>query len=203
MTILVTAFDPFGGEARNASSEILEALPEEIGGAQVRKLVVPTSFRRCSAPAEREILSLRPDAVLCLGQAGGRDALTPERVAINVMDARIPDNDGFSPVDEPVAPDGPAAYFSTLPLRAMTESMRERSVPARISDTAGTFVCNCLMYSLLRFTAERAPSVRCGFLHVPYLTGQAAPGLPAVEFDTAVLGVTAAIASIARAMRGQ
>ena len=203
MTILVTAFDPFGGEARNASSEILEALPEEIGGAQIRKLVVPTAFRRCAAPAEREILSLAPDAVLCLGQAGGREALTPERVAINVMDARIPDNDGLSPVDEPIAPDGPAAYFSTLPLRAMAASMQGRSVPARISDTAGTFVCNCLMYSLLRFAAENALPVRCGFLHVPYLTGQAAPELPAVEFDTAVLGVTAALEAIASSIREQ
>ena len=200
MTILVTAFDAFGGETRNASSEILAALPDEIRSAQIRKAVVPTAFRRCAAPAEREILALVPDAVLCLGQAGGRDALTPERVAINVMDARIPDNDGFSPVDEPVVPGGPAAYFSTLPLRGMTAAMLERSVPARISDTAGTFVCNCLMYSLLHFAAMHVPALRCGFLHVPYLTGQASPELPAVDLDTAVLGVEAAIGAIAASL---
>ena len=199
MKILITAFEPFGGEARNASAEILEALPGRIGPAEIRKLIVPTAFERCSPPAEREILSFSPDAVVCLGQAGGRDAITVERVAINVMDARIPDNDAFAPIDRPIDPDGPAAYFSTLPIRAMAAAVQAASVPARISDSAGTFVCNCLMYSLLRFTAERMPSVLCGFIHVPYLSGQAPEGLPALPFEDAVRGVAAAVEAVAAA----
>ena len=176
MKILITAFEPFGGEARNASAEILEALPGRIGPAEIRKLIVPTAFERCSSPAEREILSFSPD---------------------DVMDARIPDNDAFAPIDRPIDPDGPAAYFSTLPIRAMVAAVQAASVPARISDSAGTFVCNCLMYSLLRFTAERMLSVLCGFIHVPYLSGQAPEGLPSLPFEDAVRGVAAAVEAAA------
>ena len=188
MKILITAFDPFGGEARNASGEILAALTGRIGKADIVKLTVPTAFGRCFSPLRREIEALAPDAVVCLGQAGGRSALTPERVAVNVMDARIPDNDGAAPVDVPIAPDGPAAYFSTLPLSSMTAAAQAAGVPAQISNTAGTFVCNCLMYSMLHFMAQQASPVPCGFVHVPFLSGQ---GEPSLSPDDAVRGITA------------
>ena len=200
MKILLTAFDPFGGDAYNASAEILAALPDTLGGAVIEKAVVPTSFARCAAEAAARIEACSPDAVLCLGQAAGRDALTPERVAINIMDARIPDNDGFCPRDLPIAPDGPAAYFSTLPLRAMLAAMESAGVGAKLSDTAGTFVCNCLMYSLLHRAAVLGPAIPCGFLHVPRLIGRGDGPGPAVDFSLAVRGVAAAAEVIAHTL---
>ena len=167
MKILLTAFDPFGGESTNASQEALEALPDRVSGGELTKLLLPTVFRAAGEQAIAAAERLGPDAVLSLGQAAGRRALTPERVAVNLMDARIPDNAGFQPADEPVVPGGPAAYFSTLPVKAMVRAMEAAGVPAQVSLSAGTFVCNSLMYTLLHWAALRAPEVRCGFLHLP------------------------------------
>lgn len=167
MTILVTAFDPFGGEETNASLEVLKALPERIGGAELVKRVLPTVFGLSARLAVDAAEELRPDAVVCLGQAGGRKAITPERVAVNLMDAAGPDNAGNLPTDEPVVPGGPAAYFSTLPVKAMAAAARETGVPAAVSHTAGTFVCNSLMYAMLHYAAEKCPDLPCGFIHVP------------------------------------
>ena len=178
MPILVTAFEPFGGDALNASQEILNALPETLGGVRLEKRLLPVSFRASSRLALEAAERLRPEAIVCLGQAGGRDVVTPERVAVNLMDAAISDSDGFQPVDEPVIPNAPAAYFSTLPVKAMVEAMQRVGVPARLSNSAGTYVCNALMFAMLHQTKD----IPCGFIHVPYLTeqgkGETAPSLP-------------------------
>ena len=190
----MTAFDPFGGESVNASMEVLAALPDRIGDAEIVKRVLPTVFRLAGETVCAAMDELRPDAVICLGQAGGRDAVTPERVAVNLMDARIPDNAGAQPVDEPLDPEGPAAYFSALPVRAMAEAMIRAGTPAQISDTAGTFVCNSVMYAVLRHRDVRGLPVPCGFIHIPFLDElphrEGAPSLPR---ETVVRGLIAAL----------
>ena len=189
MPILITAFSPFGGDALNASQEILNALPETLGGVRLEKRLLPVSFRSAPRLALEAAGRLHPEAIVCLGQAAGRDAVTPERVAVNLMDAAIPDNDGFQPVDEPVIPNAPAAYFSTLPVKAMVEAMQRVGVPARLSDTAGTYVCNALMYAILHQTKD----VPCGFIHVPYLTGQGAGETPSLSKECVLRGITACL----------
>ena len=186
MPILVTAFTPFGGDALNASQEILNALPDVLSGVRLEKRLLPVSFRAAPQIAAEAAASLRPEAIVCLGQAGGRDAVTPERVAVNLMDAKIPDNDGFQPVDEPVIPNAPAAYFSALPVKAMVEAMQRIGVPARLSNTAGTYVCNALMYAML----HQAKEIPCGFIHVPFLAEQGKEETPSLSKDCVLRGVT-------------
>lgn len=139
-----------------------------------------------------------PDAVLCIGQAGGRADLTPERVAINQDDARIPDNEGQQPIDRTIRPDGPPAYFSTLPIKAMVEAIRSAGIPASVSNTAGTFVCNHLMYQALNLAEKQFPKTKAGFLHIPYLPEQVVdkPGLPSMSLETIVKGIEAAITAL-------
>ena len=153
MNIVVTGFEPFGGEKTNASWEAVKGLQG------VRKILLPVSFRR-AAEMIREIVSSGPDAVLCVGEAGGRDRISIERVAVNLMDARIPDNDGFQPRDTRIREDGPAAWFSGLPTRALAESMEN----AELSYTAGTYVCNAVFYTLMDAVNHTIPA---GFIHVP------------------------------------
>ncbi len=196
MKLLLTAFDPFGGSPINPAQEALALLPDRVGGAALVKLVVPTVFGDSIDVLTAAIRREQPDAVLCLGQAGGRTGLTPERVAINLNDARIPDNAGNQPIDTPVAEGGPAAYFSTLPVKAMTSAIRRAGVPASVSNTAGTFVCNHLMYGLLHFLAQECPGIRGGFLHVPYLPNQTKDA-PALPLEAILRGIEAAIAAIA------
>ncbi len=191
MTVLVTAFEPFGGEAVNASQEALARLPEELGGARLVKRVLPVAFDAAADGLRRAVRETAPDAVLCLGEAGGRAALTPERVAVNLRDARIPDNAGARPVDEPVVPGGPAAYFATLPVRAMAEAVRAAGLPAELSNTAGTYVCNTVMYALLDQLERERPGVRGGFLHLPR------PQETGLTADDLARGVAAALRAIA------
>lgn len=171
-SVLVTGFDPFGGDTLNPSGEIAKALDgAEIESARVVGRVLPCTFRGC----ERELAGLlrvhRPVAVVSLGLAGGRDGIHAERVAINVDDARIPDNEGIQPIDTPVVESGPAAYWSTLPLKAIVTSLRDSGVTAAVSQTAGTFVCNHLFYFLMHTLATDGDShaIRAGFVHVPWL----------------------------------
>ena len=189
MKILVTAFDAFGGESINPTERALQQLPDRIGDAELVKLVIPTKFgeslRRAIEAAEVSAV----DAIVCLGQAGGRAHITPERVAINVMDADIPDNAGYQPVDVPVVEGGPAAYFSTLPVKEMVAAMEDS--PARLSNTAGTFVCNQLLYGLLHHFA--ATEVRAGFVHVPYITEQEKTEKPMMELADIVEGIKRAL----------
>ena len=172
MKILLTAFEPFGGEAVNPSLEAAEGVPGWIGDARIVLERVPVTFAGAADAVIRAARRESPDAVLCLGQAGGRAALTPERVAINLDDARIPDNAGACPKEKTIDPDGPAAYFSTLPVRTMAERIRAAGIPAEVSCSAGTFVCNHLMYVLLRWIDTEAPGIAGGFMHVPYLHEQ-------------------------------
>lgn len=199
MQLLLTGFDPFGGETVNPSWEAVHRMPEQVENVCIVKRLLPTSFARSAEALRAALDEEQPDAVLCLGQAGGRTGLTPERVAINVDDARMPDNDGAQPVDMPIVPDGPAAYFATLPVRAMTEAIRAAGIPAGLSNTAGTFVCNHVMYVLLHTLAQEKRNVPGGFMHVPFVPEQAAPGVVSLPLPDIVRGLTAAVAAIGKA----
>ena len=163
--LLITGFAPFGTESVNPSWEAVKALPEHIGAWSLHKLLLPVEYGRAAALAAEAANDCGADAILCAGLAAGRTAVTPEAVGINVRDAAIPDNAGRKCEGEPVEPDGPAAFFSTLPVRKMTEAIHDASVPAKLSYTAGTYVCNDLLYTLLhRFSGT---PVRVAFVHIP------------------------------------
>ena len=170
--LLITGFDPFGGESVNPAFEAVRLLPDEIAEFELCKLEIPTEFVKSGVILKAALRAVHPDAVLCVGQAGGRTAITPERVAINLMDARIPDNAGYQPIDMPVVPDGPAAYFSTLPIKAIVTRIQSAGLPSAVSNTAGTYVCNSLLYTLLHTASLEYPGLRGGFLHVPYAMEQ-------------------------------
>lgn len=194
--ILVTGFDPFGGESVNPAFEAVKLLPSVIAGYDVVKLEVPTVFSRSGVVLEDAIARERPDLVLCVGQAGGRSAITVERVAVNLAEARIPDNDGEQPMDEPIRADGDTAYFATLPVKAMVKAVNDAGIPAFVSYTAGTYVCNCIMYHLLYLLDRKFPGVRGGFVHVPYATEQCvgkANGMPSMGIPTMARALEAAL----------
>lgn len=199
MKLLITAFDPFGGDKVNPSQEAVLLLPDKIGSVEVIKLEVPTVFRKSIATVTAAIERERPDVVLCIGQAGGRFDVTPERVAINIDDARIPDNEGNQPIDSIIYDDGAAAYFSTLPIKAMVKNIRDAGLPASVSNSAGTFVCNHLMYGVLYTLAKQYPGVIGGFVHVPFIPkqvlGRAAPA-PSLSLTDIAKALEAAIAAI-------
>jgi len=197
--VLVTGFEPFGGESTNPSWDVCEQLPREVAGLRVETQRVPCEFRRSIEVVAEAIERTHPELVILLGQAGGRSRIGVERVAVNVDDARIPDNAGQQPVDEPVAANGPPAYFSSLPVKAMVGAMRAAGVPTELSNTAGTYVCNHLMYGVLHFLAASGrKQVRAGFVHVPYAEEQvldsAAPGM---AIDSMVKGIVAGIVAAA------
>ena len=172
-TILVTGFQPFGGEEINPAWEAIRVLPDSIVGSKVVKLQIPVVFGVGADVVSTAIDHINPDIVLCVGQAGGRAKITPEFVGINYRDARIPDNDGNQPHAQRIVEDGPDAYFATLPVRAMTEAMNKSGIPAALSYTAGTYVCNDVMYSMLHVLATKYPNARGAFMHVPFATEQA------------------------------
>ncbi|MBR4471825.1 MAG: pyroglutamyl-peptidase I [Erysipelotrichaceae bacterium] len=172
MKILLTGFEPFGGESVNPAKEAVKLVKEEIKGAQIVKCYVPVVFGKAIETVHAAMKEENPDVVLCIGQAGGRYEVTPERVAINCDDGRIPDNEGNQPVDQPVFADGANAYFSTLPIKKMVEYMKKANVPAAISNTAGTYVCNHLMYGVRYYIEKEFPNTIGGFMHVPYLHEQ-------------------------------
>lgn len=178
MKILYTGFSPFGGESVNPSYEALRLLPDSIAGAAVLRLELPVSFESAGKLLVEAMERERPDIVICVGQAGGRAAVTPEYVAINYRSARIPDNDGFQPLDEPVCVGGPVGYFTKLPVHRIAGRCRENGIPAAVSYSAGTYVCNNLMYTLLRTIEAEFPRVAGGFIHVPYSSAQAAAKTP-------------------------
>ena len=172
MKILLTGFEPFGGETVNPAQEAVALVKEEIKGAKVVKCYVPVVFGKAIETVHAAMVRENPDVVFCIGQAGGRFEVTPERVAINCDDARIPDNEGNQPVDQPVFADGASAYFSTLPIKKMVEYMKKANVPAAISNTAGTYVCNHLMYGVRYYIEKEFPNTIGGFMHVPFLHEQ-------------------------------
>ena len=188
MKVLVTGFDPFGGESINPAYEAVKMLPDEIAGAQIIKREIPTSFTRGTAEVVRQI-------ELNVGQAGGAAGLRVERVAINLADARIPDNDGAQPVDEPLVQDGAPAYFAKLPVKAMVRRVQAKGYPCQLSYTAGTYVCNAVMYTVLH-TVQSYPHIRAGFVHVPYAASQLegkAAGTPAMPLADITAALAAAI----------
>lgn len=172
MKILVTGFDPFGGEKVNPAYEAVKLLPDGIAGAEIIKKEMPTEFVRSVTEVEAAIKEYSPDVVLNVGQAGGRACVTVEKIGINLADARIPDNVGEQPIDEPLQKDGPDAYFATVPVKAMVQNVREHGLPCQVSFTAGTYVCNCVMYNVLHMCATKYQGIRAGFIHVPYACEQ-------------------------------
>lgn len=174
--LLITGFDSFGGEKINPAWEAVKRLPDRIGEYVLCKLEIPTVFGLAGETVLREAARLQPDAVLCIGQAGGRGAVTPERIGVNIRDARIKDNAGNQPRGEFVASDGPAAYFATVPVTEMEDAIRAEGLPAAVSNSAGAFVCNDVLYTLLHHYAQT--DVKVGFIHVPYLPEQGNPSLP-------------------------
>lgn len=189
--LLVTGFDPFGGQPVNPAREAVLRLTDTVGGYEIIKLEIPTVFGLAAETVLQTASELQPHAILCVGQAGGRSAVTPEVVAINLREASIPDNAGNIPVNTPVVENAPAAYFSTLPVRDMVQAVKERGIPCALSYTAGTFVCNDLLYTLLHH--YRDTDVKVGFVHIPYLPEQAGEGVPSMELNTVVEALTAMI----------
>lgn len=171
MKILITGFDAFNGEKINPSSLILERLADNIDSHKIEKLILPTAFYKVQDLIEEKILAYKPDIIISLGQAGGRSEITVERVAINIADASISDNDGKKPIDEKIRLDGENAYFSSLPIKAIVENLRQAEIPAAVSNSAGTYVCNFVMYNDL-YLAEKYNDMSAGFIHVPYLPAQ-------------------------------
>lgn len=177
--LLITGFDPFGGASINPAWEAVKRLPEQIGDFILCKLQIPTVFGKAAAMVVDKAEEFHPDVILCIGQAGGRAAVTPERIGVNIRDARIADNEGNQPQGEFVAADGPAAYFSTVNVKAMADAAQKAGLPATVSNSAGAFVCNDVLYSLLHHFA--GTKVKAGFIHVPYLPEQGEPSLPLTQ----------------------
>src|SRR6266852_4387944 len=201
MKALVTGFEPFGGEPINPALEALGRLPRRLGPLAIATRMLPAVFGEALDALEEAVRETEPDIVLCVGLAGGRAALSLERVAINIDDARIPDNKGLQPIDRPVVAGGPAAYFTNLPVKAAAAALREAGLPAIVSNSAGTFVCNHVFYGLMHLAATRFPELRGGFLHVPYLPSQAArhatslgEGVPSMALDEIARGIEIVLA---------
>ena len=192
--LLITGFDPFGGETVNPSWEAVKNLPDFVGDFALCKLMIPTIFGEAPRAVLKKAEEWQPDLILCVGQAGGRSAVTPERIAVNIRDARIPDNAGNQPVGQFVTENGPAAYFSTLPVMAMADAIRQKNIPATVSNSAGAFVCNDVLYSLLHHFD--GTSVKVGFIHVPYLPQQGQPSLPLAQIIDALCAAIEACGSL-------
>lgn len=199
MKILVTGFEPFGGEAINPSLEVLKRLPKKIKDFEVITQQLPVVFKKSLEVLYATIEREKPDVVLCVGQAGGRKEITVERVGINVDDARIPDNEGNQPIDEKIFEDGENAYFAKLPIKAMVEAMKNKGIPAMVSNSAGTYVCNHLMYGLLYYIHKNNLNLQGGFVHIPFITEQVKDkaNVPAMELEEIAKGLQFAIEAMA------
>lgn len=198
MKIMLTAFDPFGGDKINPALEAVKVVRSDLFDAEIIKVEIPTVFGKSIQTALAAMEAHRPDVVFCIGQAGGRYDMTPERVAINVDDGRIPDNEGNQPVDSVIFEDGETAYFSMLPIKAMVQVMKEAGIPASVSNTAGTYVCNHIMYGVLYHIHKRFPGMRGGFMHVPFTTEQVLtrPNTPSLSSEQIARGIEVAIQAI-------
>lgn len=191
--LLITGFDPFGGESINPAWEAVKLLPDAIGDYELTKLEIPTVFGVAAQTVIDKAEELNPDVIISVGQAGGRASVTPEMVGINLRFATLPDNMGAVPCDIPIIEGGPAAYFSTLPVRTMAKAICDAGLPGAVSYSAGSFVCNDVLYSVLhRFAGT---SVRAGFIHVPFLPEQTTDK-PSLSLDKTVAALCAAITAI-------
>jgi len=192
--LLITGFEPFGGEAVNPSWETVKRLPDVVGDYALTKCCLPVVFGEAGKAALAEAERLAPEVVLCVGQAGGRAAVTPELVAINLRYASIPDNAGNTPLDTPVVPGGENALFATVPVRAMAAAIQAAGHPGAVSLSAGAYVCNDLLYTFLHH--YRGTAVRCGFIHLPYLPEQAGDKYPSLSLDAMTEALQAAILAL-------
>ncbi len=204
MKVLVTGFDPFGGESINPAFESVTRLPSTIEGAEIITLEVPTVAEKSIATVVQAITTHQPNMVIAVGQAGGRACISLEKVAINVNLFRIPDNEGNKPLHTPVVADGPNAYFSTLPVYSMEAELQSAEIPATVSYTAGTFVCNHLMYGILHYIELHQLPIMAGFIHIPFMLEQIVdkPGTPGMELTTIIKGLSLAIGQAIRVDRG-
>lgn len=198
MKILVSGFDPFGGEKINPAIESVKLLPDEIKGAKIIKVEIPTVARKSLKKLEEVIEIEKPDVVLSVGQAGGRTDISVERVGINMDDFRIKDNEGNQPIDEKIAKDGPDAYLVTIPIKAMVQKMIENKIPASVSNTAGTFVCNHVCYGMAHLASTKYPNMRTGFVHIPFLPEQVVDkrNMPSMPLELIAKGLEYAIEAI-------
>lgn len=198
--VLLTGFEPFGGERVNPSWEAVKQLHGEvIEDVTLVAEQIPTVFGKSVAVMEQLIQQHNPDIVICVGQAGGRLHITPERVAINMDDARIPDNQGNQPIDEPITDNGPVAYWSTIPIKRIVENMKESNIPASVSHTAGTFVCNHIFYGLMDYITLNSSSIRGGFIHIPFIPEQTInKEAPSLSLETIVKGIKIAAVTAAK-----
>ena len=200
MKILVTGFDPFGGEPINPAIESVKKLPDNIAGAEIIKLEIPTVRKKSLEKIEKAINEHNPDVILSIGQAGGRFDISIERVGINLDDFRIPDNEGNQIIDEPIFLDGENSYFVKLPVKAMVQNVQKNNIPASVSYTAGTFVCNHVLYGVLYLIEKKYKGKKSGFIHIPFLPEQVVDkrNTPSMELSTIVKGLTAAIEAIVK-----
>ncbi len=193
-TLLITGFDPFGGESINPSWEAVVRLPGQIGDWRIEKRQIPTQFGLAAETVLAAAAACAPDTVLCVGPAGGRSNVTPEVVAINLREAAIADNAGAMPRNEPVIAGAREAYFSTVPVREMVAAIKARGIPAALSYSVGAFVCNDTLYQLLHH--YHATPTRIGFIHVPFLPEQAQNGQPSLALETIIEALAAAIEAL-------
>ena len=195
MKVLLTGFDAFGGEPVNPAEEAVKMVSSQIAGAEVVKVIIPTVKTKSVQAIEKAIEEHNPDIVISIGQAGGRFDITPERVAINIDDYRIKDNEGNQPIDEVIQEDGQPAYFSNLPVKAMVKHMNENNIPATLSNTLGTFVCNHVMYGIMYLIDKKYPNMKGGFIHIPYMTSQVIDkkNTPFMSLNDIVKGIELAI----------
>ena len=189
--LLITGFDPFGGESVNPAWEAVKLLPDRIGDFALHKLEIPTVFGRGAQLVLDAAAEIQPDVILCIGQAGTRSAVTPERIGVNIRDAKIPDNAGNTPHGQRILPHGPAAYFATVNVEAMAQAATKLGLPAMVSNSAGAFVCNDVLYTLLHHFD--GSNTKVGFIHVPWLPEQGSPSLPLAQ---TVAALTAMIPSV-------
>lgn len=194
MKVLLTGFDPFGGESINPAYEAVALVPDMIQTHEIIKLEIPTVFRKSIQVIEAAIIEHQPDIVLAIGQAGGRMAIAVERVGINVDDGRIADNEGNQPIDEVIEKDGANAYFSNLPIKKMVEAIKAQNIPAIVSNSAGTYVCNHVLYGIMHLINTKHKDIRGGFIHVPFLPQQVVNGnMASMSLDIITRGIEIAI----------
>ena len=200
MRVLLTGFEPFGGSQVNPSGQVVHTLARDgVPGVTLHSAILPVDRQGGPATRLNAVRALHPDAILCLGEAMRRMAISIERVALNLLDYRIADNAGHQAVDEPIVPDGPAAYFVTLPVRAMLEAVRAAGIPAELSLSAGAFLCNQVTYELLHYLTTHQLDIPAGFVHLPALPEQVAnvyPLMPSMALETTTCSIRAIIGAL-------
>lgn len=194
MRVLLTGFDPFGGESVNPAFEAVALVAKTIQSYEIIKLEIPTVFGKSIQVIDQAIKLHNPDIVLAIGQAGGRMCLAIERVGINIDDGRIPDNEGNQPIDEVIEANGASAYFTNLPIKRMVEAIKAHNIPAVVSNSAGTYVCNHVLYGIMHLINTKYDHIRGGFIHVPYLPEQVVSGnQPSMSLEMIKRGIEIAI----------